>query len=114
FQTTDILAELVRASEKHYSGSHSQFVGEKSEAVARQLGCSEGECFEIKTAGMLHEIGKIGFPEQIRSKLPSELATEDFRYYMSHIDEEYRILSTHDGLSSIAKLVKQHHERLDA
>ncbi len=113
FQTTDILGQLVRASEKQYSGSHSQFVGEKSEAVARQLGCTEGECFEIKTAGMLHDIGKIGFPEQITSKLPSELATEDFRYYMSHIDEGFRILSIHEGLASIANIVNQHHERLD-
>lgn len=113
FQTIAILSDLVRSGEKHYSGSHSQFVGEKSEAVARYLGCSEGECFEIKTAGMLHDIGKIGFPDHLMAKLPFELATEDFRYYMSHIDEGHRILSIHDGLSSIAKIVKQHHERLD-
>jgi putative nucleotidyltransferase with HDIG domain len=113
FQTTTMLSELVRITEKQYNGSHSQFVGEKAEQVARHLGCSEGECFEIKTAGFLHDIGKISFPDHIMEKLPTELGAEDYRYYTSHLDEGYRILSMHEGLKSIADIIRQHHERLD-
>lgn len=113
FQTTELLAELVRMSEKYYNNSHSVFVGEKSEAVARSLGCNEGDCFEIKTAGLLHDIGKIGFQDNILSRQPNELSTDDFRYYSSHIEEGYRLLSIHEELKSIANIVFQHHERID-
>ncbi|MBK9247587.1 MAG: HD domain-containing protein [Ignavibacteria bacterium] len=113
FQTIQVLGTLVRANEKNYNGSHSQFVAEKSAEVATNLGLSPGEVFEIKTAALLHDIGKIGFPDFLLMKHPQELSTNDYQYYSKHVEDGRRILSMQDGLSNIAEIVYQHHEKHD-
>jgi len=113
FQTIQMLGALVRANEKNYNGSHSQFVSEKSAEVAANLGMSPGQVFEIKTAALLHDIGKIGYPDTLISRHPQELSTNDFQYYANHVEDGSRILSMHEGLSDIAEIVYQHHEKYD-
>jgi putative nucleotidyltransferase with HDIG domain len=113
FQTIQVLGSLVRANEKNYNGSHSQFVSEKSAEVAANLGMSPGQVFEIKTAALLHDIGKIGYPDALISRHPQELSTNDFQYYTNHCEDGHRILSMHEGLSDIAEIVYQHHEKFD-
>lgn len=113
FQTIQVLGSLVRANEKNYNGSHSQFVSEKSAEVAANLGMSPGQVFEIKTAALLHDIGKIGYPDVLISRHPQELSTNDFQYYANHVEDGQRILSMHEGLADIAEIVYQHHEKYD-
>lgn len=113
FQTIQVLGSLVRANEKNYNGSHSQFVSEKSAEVAANLGMSPGQVFEIKTAALLHDIGKIGFPDTLLTRHPQELSSYDFQYYANHCEDGRRILSMHEGLADIAEIVYQHHEKYD-
>lgn len=112
-QTIDILSALLGAEERYYMGSHCRFVSEKSEEIARYMGMSESDIFEIKTAGLLHDIGKIGFPDTLLAKFPPEMTPEEFRFYVRHCELGREVLRRHSYLASIAEIVYQHHERLD-
>lgn len=112
-QTIDILSALLGAEERYYAGSHCRFVAEKSEATARVMGLPESEIFEIRTAGLLHDIGKIGFPDAVLAKFPADMQPDEFRFYTGHCELGREILRRHSSLSSVAELVYQHHERYD-
>lgn len=112
-QTIDILSALLGAEERYYTGSHCRFVAEKAEEVARYMGLPESEVFEIRTAGLLHDIGKIGFPDTLLAKFPPEMTPEEFRFYARHCELGREVLCRHSHLTSVAELVYQHHERFD-
>lgn len=112
-QTIDVLSTLLGAEERYYTGSHSRFVSEKAEEVARYLHLSESEIFEIKTAALLHDIGKIGLPDFIISKFPTEMSAEEFSLYARHCEFGREVLMRHSNFASIATIVHQHHERFD-
>ncbi|GBD07362.1 Cyclic di-GMP phosphodiesterase response regulator RpfG [bacterium HR21] len=112
-QTIELLGALVAAVERFYEGSHCRFVSQKAAEVARRLGCSELEVFEIQVAGLLHDIGKIGYPESVLQKFPTEMTAEERRLYERHPELGWHILRKHSALHGVAELVLQHHERLD-
>ena len=111
--TVKILSVLVSTNEKFYEGSHSRFVSDKSVEVAQELELPEDMIFEIKVAGLLHDIGKIGFPENIMSKHQSEMNESETSQFMLHTEIGRKILSLHSGFETVTKIVFQHHERLD-
>lgn len=112
-QTIDVLSALIGAEERFYEGSHSHFVSEKSEEVARYLGLTDSEIFAVKTAGLLHDIGKIGLPDTLLSKFITEMSADEYKMYANHAMLGREVLKIHDGFDSIAEIVYQHHERLD-
>lgn len=112
-QTIEVLGALVAVVERFYEGSHCRFVSQKAAEVARRLGCAELEVFEIQVAGLLHDIGKIGYPESVLRKFPAEMTTEERQLYERHPELGWHILQKHSALRGVAELVLQHHERLD-
>ena len=112
-QTVELLSTLVAAVERFYEGSHCRFVGYKAAEVARRLGLSEVEVFEIQVAGLLHDIGKIGYPDALLQKFPTEMTAEERHLYERHPELGWHILRKHSGLQTVAEIVLQHHERLD-
>lgn len=112
-QTIDLLSVLLGAEERYYTGSHSRFVSEKAEEVARYIQLPESDIFEIKTAALLHDIGKIGLPDFIISKFPTEMSPEEFSIYARHCEFGHEVLAHHSSFASIANIVYQHHERFD-
>lgn len=63
----------------------------------------------LKTAGLLHDIGKIAVGEAILNK-PGKLTQEEWQQIIRHSEIGYRILSAADDLSEIAEYVLNHHE----
>jgi len=91
---------------------HSLRVARLCERMAEALGMSENEKEELKSVGLLHDIGKIAIDENILNK-PGKL-TEDEKEEISHHPEiGYRMLNTVNDMSGIAKYVLHHHERWD-
>ncbi|HYF01876.1 MAG TPA: HD domain-containing phosphohydrolase, partial [Patescibacteria group bacterium] len=111
--TIDILSALVSSQERFYEGSHCHFVAEKSAIVARSLGLNESEIFEIETAALLHDIGKIGYSDVLLSKFPNEMTGHEFDLYTRHAELGKRLLEMHSGFETISEIVYQHHERID-
>jgi putative nucleotidyltransferase with HDIG domain len=66
----------------------------------------------IKYAGLLHDIGKVGIPDDILKK-PSVLTKLEKIKINKHAIEGYRIVSQIDAFKDIAQIIKHHHERWD-
>ncbi len=112
-QTVELLGVLLTTVERFYEGSHSRFVSQKAAEVARRLGCGQKEVWETQTAGLLHDIGKLGYPEVLLQKFPPEMTAEEWQLYRYHPEIGWHILRRHRGLQGVAEIVLQHHERLD-
>ncbi len=112
-QTVQLLGALMASVERFYEGSHCRFVAQKAAEVARRMGCSEVEVFQVHVAGLLHDIGKLGYPEAILQKFPPEMTPEERQLYERHPELGWEILRKHSALEGAAELVLQHHERWD-
>ncbi|UWG98574.1 diguanylate cyclase [Dehalobacter sp. DCM] len=91
---------------------HSDRVGDISASIARALGLDEGTVNKIKAAGCLHDIGKIGIPEDILNK-QGILDEKEWEIMKSHSERSWRILENTYEFSEISNIVLHHHERWD-
>lgn len=111
--TIDMMESLISTNERFYDGSHCRFVSAKSAMIAQQMGMEGYEIFEIQTAALLHDIGKIGFPDYISSKYYSEFTNEEQKIYYKHPELGKQLLSVNPNFDSIGNIILQHHEKLD-
>jgi diguanylate cyclase (GGDEF)-like protein len=95
-----------------YTGEHSDAVHALSVAVARRLGLYPREVAEVEAVALLHDVGKIGIPDQILHK-PGPLTAEEWVLMREHPVIGERILSPLPGLSDVATAVRHEHERWD-
>lgn len=91
---------------------HAQKVSELCKSMGKILGLSVGEIEELKTVGLLHDIGKIAIAENILNK-PGMLTDTEWEEVRRHPEIGYRILSTVNSMSKMAEYVLSHHERWD-
>lgn len=91
---------------------HSLRVSKLCENMGRVLDLREDEIKELKTVGLLHDIGKIAIEENILNK-SEKLTHDEWEEIKRHPEIGYRILSTVNELSEMAQYVLAHHERLD-
>lgn len=111
FDTMNVLVRAIEASDPYTSG-HSMRVGAYAEAIARQLGLPQGKIDLIKSAALLHDIGKIGIDKKILNK-DGKLEKEEFDTIKSHPEIGATIISDLSYLSNIAEIIRHHHERND-
>lgn len=91
---------------------HSHRVSALCKRIGEALGLPEGQIEELKTVGLLHDIGKIAIEETILNK-PGKLTEEEWKEIKRHPEIGYRILSTVNDMSEMADYVLSHHERWD-
>jgi putative two-component system response regulator len=113
-QTQNVICALALALEAKdtYTRGHSQRVGDLSRTFALHVGLTPSQSERIRTAGLLHDIGKIAVPERLLNKA-GPLTRDEFMRVIDHpvIGEEMvRPLTT---LTSVLQLIRHHHERYD-
>jgi putative two-component system response regulator len=113
-QTQNVICALALALEAkdHYTRGHSQRVGDLARTFAMHVGLTAQQAELIRTAGLLHDIGKIAVPERLLNKA-GPLTREEFMSVIDHpvIGEEMvRPLTT---LTSVLQMIRHHHERYD-
>lgn len=91
---------------------HSLRVSALCEAMGKSLNLPEKDIKELKTVGLLHDIGKIAIDEKILNK-PGKLTEEERCSIQRHPEIGYRILCTVSHMSEMADYVLAHHERWD-
>ncbi|MFV0241403.1 MAG: HD domain-containing phosphohydrolase [Lacrimispora sphenoides] len=91
---------------------HSFRVSELCEKMGTALGLQEDEVKELKTVGLLHDIGKVAIEEGILNK-NGKLVEQEWAEIKKHPEIGYRILSSVNELSEMADYVLAHHERWD-
>jgi response regulator RpfG family c-di-GMP phosphodiesterase len=110
-KTVRAFALAVEAKDR-YTHGHSENVMKYTVVLANYLGMSEDEIENIKYAGLLHDIGKIGISELILNK-PDRLTNEEFNEIKKHPVLGANIIADVPSLQALAPLVKHHHEFYD-
>jgi len=98
-----------------FTMEHSLRVSKLAEDLARYLGWSEDEIARLKTAAILHDIGKLDIPDEIFDKIRkgATLTDEDKEAIREHTGH-FKILEEFEDVPPIVKdAMKYHHERYD-
>lgn len=95
-----------------YTAGHQKKVSDLSCAIAAELGLPPEKIDGIRLAGLIHDVGKIRIPAEILS-WPSQLSEIDFNLIKAHPQAGYDIMKTISFPYPVAKIVLQHHERID-
>ncbi len=109
--TIEALAIAIDAKDQVAQG-HVRRVQTYAAGLARALGMSEADVQGVKTAALLHDIGKLAVPEHILSK-PGPLTPEEFQKIRVHPQVGAEIISGVPFPYPVAPLVLSHHERWD-
>ena len=116
FQSTylGIISALAAAIEARdpYTVGHSARVTQYAVAIAESMELSSEEVEEVRLAGLLHDLGKIGVPDSILNK-PGRLNDEEFTVIKMHPALSMRIIEPLPHLGNIIPIIYHHHERYD-
>ncbi|MBO4901406.1 MAG: HD domain-containing protein [Lachnospiraceae bacterium] len=110
-QTATALVNAIDAKDT-YSHGHSLRVAEYSKMIARMLGKDEEECQKIYYAALLHDVGKIGIPNNIINK-KGKLTVEEYEIIKQHPVKGNAILSSISEYPYLSIGSHYHHERYD-
>lgn len=91
---------------------HTQRVTEMTVRLARQIGCTEEEITHIRRGALLHDMGKMGIPDEILQK-PGPLTDEEWKVMRKHPLYAYQMLSPISYLNQALIIPYYHHERWD-
>ncbi len=95
-----------------YTRRHSEDVTEYALWIAEELGLSQEACRTIRMSGLLHDVGKIGVPDEILHK-PGRLSPEEMEIMQRHPRLGALIVGAIPGMEEIVDGVLYHHERWD-
>jgi HD-GYP domain-containing protein (c-di-GMP phosphodiesterase class II) len=95
-----------------YTGGHSKRVADLVHQMLTQLKISGPEAILIETAARLHDIGKIGIPDQILTK-PGALLPEEMDVMRTHSKKGAELIAKYKDFSRGALMILHHHERWD-
>src|ERR1700694_4439523 len=110
-QTLALAAQALDARDR-YTESHSIRVAEISGRLGEHLELGDPECELIRTAGALHDLGKIGVRDDILNK-PGPLSEDEWEIMRRHPDIGAAMIAQHSALAEVAPIVRHHHERWD-
>ena len=112
----ETLLRLAKAGEyrDEETGNHVIRMAKYSRLIAEQMGLSPLECENIELAAPMHDIGKIGIPDQILLK-PAKLSSEEMDIMKTHTQIGYEILkdSPSQYLQMGAVIALGHHEKFN-
>lgn len=110
----DVIKSMVAALEAKdpYTSGHSTRVADMAYNLGVVLGMTPEELKLMHIAGDLHDIGKIGVPDNVLNK-PSTLEADEWELMKKHSDIGCNILSKVSTLKYISEIVLYHHERWD-
>jgi diguanylate cyclase (GGDEF)-like protein/putative nucleotidyltransferase with HDIG domain len=110
----DLLDSMITAidNKDYYTRAHSEEVTEYALWIAQELNFPEEAQRLVRLAGLLHDVGKIGIPDEILRK-PGKLTDEEFGVMRQHPEVGAFMVSNMPGLSDIVPGVRHHHEQWD-
>lgn len=111
FSTVYALTATIDAKDS-YTHGHSQNVAKLAVKLGQRLGLSKEKLDMLRYSGLLHDIGKIGIPENILTK-PSKLTDDEMAIMKSHVDISASIIKYAPNLIKTIPSVICHHERYD-
>jgi PAS domain S-box-containing protein/putative nucleotidyltransferase with HDIG domain len=111
-ETVKALASAVETRDL-YTANHQKRVASLACAIATEIGGIEDDQIEgIRTAAIIHDIGKLHVPFELLNK-PGQLDNIEFALIKNHPQAGFEILKEIEFPWPVARIVQQHHERLD-
>ena len=107
-----IFSNLIELRERSLAG-HSRRVADLARSLAKSLNLSGSDVNDIFVAALLHDIGKIGLPDNLLSKPFATLVGEDRDLVLRHPATGQAALMGLEQLHGAARLIRAHHERWD-
>lgn len=111
YKTISALSHSLDARDP-YTNGHSHRVAEYSENIAKILGLGIGKVDNVRVAGILHDIGKIGISDSIINK-KGKLDDVEYHIIKTHPVIGEGIVNEIDSFKDIALIIRHHHERYD-
>ena len=113
-QAENVLVSLATAldAKDNYTSGHSQRVGRYAEELGAAMGLAGRERRNLRRAGLLHDIGKIGTDLAYLNK-PGPLTTAEYEEVKRHPVIGYEICRPLRTMAPLLALIRGHHERLD-
>lgn len=110
----DVVKALVNAQEAKdpFLRGHSDRVADLAASIATQLGLSDDEVEDMRLAGRVMDVGKIGIRESVLNK-PGALTAEEFAHVKEHVQIGLNILASLKPLARILPAIRDHHEHYD-
>jgi HD-GYP domain-containing protein (c-di-GMP phosphodiesterase class II) len=105
------LAAAIEARDP-YTVGHSARVTQYAVAIAEAMGLTQDQIEELRLAGLLHDLGKIGVPDRILNK-PGMLTEEEYSAIKMHPALSMRIIEPLPQLGNIIPIIYHHHEHYD-
>lgn len=106
-----VLADVVEARDP-YTGGHIWRVSQFAKLLAVKMGLPEAESVQISLGGYLHDLGKIGIPDQILLK-QGRLTEEEYGIIKTHPLIGKNLINAHPLSELVCKPIVEHHERPD-
>jgi PAS domain S-box-containing protein/putative nucleotidyltransferase with HDIG domain len=110
-ETVNVLASATEVKDP-YTAGHQQRVRQLAVAIAVEMELPQETVDAISVAGILHDIGKLSIPSEILSK-PGRLNDFEYNLVKTHSQTGHDIIKQVNFPWPVAKIVLQHHERLD-
>lgn len=109
--TLEVLVNALEAKDP-YSRGHSARIADLSAMVAAEMGLEDEDVEAVRTAGRLHDIGKIGIREEVLVK-QGPLTDDEYEHVKQHVVVGSQILAPLTHLREVIHYVRSHHERWD-
>ncbi|MBN1661992.1 MAG: PAS domain S-box protein [Deltaproteobacteria bacterium] len=109
--TISAMSATVEAGDP-YTAGHQRRVADLARAIATEMKLPRDRIDGIRLAGMIHDLGKISVPSEILTK-PTRLTDLEFELIKTHSEAGYNILKDIDFPWPIARMVREHHERIN-
>jgi len=109
--TLEALVNALEAKDPYLRG-HSARVADLSATLAAELGLPDEQVDQVRVAGRLHDIGKIGTRETVMNK-QGPLTPEEYEHVKQHVVIGSQILAPLSHLGAVIDMVRSHHERWD-
>ena len=105
-----LLAAL--AERPGWAGGASQLIADMAADIGRAVGLPDGDIERIRTASLLHDLGKLAIPDEILSK-PAALTPREWRTIVEHPKIGQVVLEQAGAIRDAAAIVLHHHEWYD-
>jgi len=111
FETISALALAVDAKDK-YSRGHLDRVADYCVKIANKMGLDDDEVQTLRDAARLHDLGKIGIPDEVLGKMGA-LTEQELELMKKHPEISEGIIKPIHSLDHLCDIIRHHHEKLD-
>lgn len=111
FNIVDAMLKVLDSKDR-YTSCHSYYVMQISVKLARHFGFDESRVELVRSASLLHDIGKVGIPHGILNK-KTKLTSDEFSMIKGHPEIGSRMVGDFEQFAGASGIIRHHHERFD-